>query len=85
MVYSLRFAFKAEGLDYKRFTLPKHKHEKKLPVILSREEMRRLLWARPCSSIGCSSVCSTAVACGAWRCAASISRTWTLDCWFLHA
>ena len=38
-----RFAFKAEGLDYKRFTLPSIKHEKKLPVILSQEEMRRLL------------------------------------------
>jgi len=45
VVYSLRFAFKAEGLDYKRFTLPKIKKEKKLPVILSREEMKRLLMA----------------------------------------
>lgn len=45
VVYSLRFAFKAEGLDYKRFTLPQIKKEKKLPVILSREEMKRLLIA----------------------------------------
>jgi site-specific recombinase XerD len=45
VVYSLRFAFKAEGLDYKRFTLPSIKRDKKLPVILSREEMRRLLRA----------------------------------------
>jgi integrase/recombinase XerD len=43
VVYSLRFAFKAEGLDYKRISLPAIKHEKKLPVILSRDQMRRLL------------------------------------------
>lgn len=45
VVYSLRFAFRAEGLDYRRFTLPSIKKEKKLPVILSREEMKRLLIA----------------------------------------
>jgi len=43
VVYSLRFAFKAEGLDYKRISLPAIKKEKKLPVILSRDEMRKLL------------------------------------------
>jgi site-specific recombinase XerD len=42
-VYGLRFVFKACGLKELSVELPNIKHEKKLPVILSREEMRRLL------------------------------------------
>lgn len=44
-IFSLRFAFKAEGLDFRRFSLPQIKASKKLPVVLSREEMRRLMRA----------------------------------------
>lgn len=42
-VYSLRFAYRMEGLNEKYISLPSIKREKKLPVILSREEVRRLL------------------------------------------
>ena len=42
-VYGLRFAYRAEGMKDKRVELPEIKHEKKLPVIVSREEMKRLL------------------------------------------
>ncbi len=42
-VYGLRFAYRVEGMKDKRIELPEIKHEKKLPVILSRQEMRRLL------------------------------------------
>lgn len=42
-VYGLRFVFKACGLKELRVALPNIKHEKKLPVILSRDEIRRLL------------------------------------------
>ena len=44
-VYGLRFAYRAAGMKDKRVELPQIKHEKKLPVIVSREEMRRLLKA----------------------------------------
>lgn len=44
-VYGLRFAYRAAGMKDKRVELPEIKHEKKLPVIVSREEMRRLLKA----------------------------------------
>ena len=44
-VYGLRFAFRLAGLNDKRIELPSIKHDKKLPVVLSREEMRRLLKA----------------------------------------
>lgn len=44
-VYGLRFAFRLKGLNDKRIELPSIKHDKKLPVVLSREEMRRLLKA----------------------------------------
>ncbi|MBK9320803.1 MAG: phage integrase N-terminal SAM-like domain-containing protein [Bacteroidetes bacterium] len=43
VVYSMGFAFKAEGLDYKRISLPAIKHEKKRSVILYRDEMCKLL------------------------------------------
>jgi site-specific recombinase XerD len=42
-VYGLRFLLKSEGLDYSYLHLPSIKHEKKLPVVLSKEEMWRLL------------------------------------------
>lgn len=42
-VYGLRFVFKACGLKELNVQLPNIKHDKKLPVILSREEMKRLL------------------------------------------
>lgn len=45
VVYSLRFALKAEGLDYRHISLPAIKKEKKLPVVLSRDEVKRLLRA----------------------------------------
>ena len=44
-VYGLRFAYRAEGIKDKQLELPEIKHTKKLPVIVSREEMRRLLKA----------------------------------------
>jgi integrase/recombinase XerD len=44
-VYGLRFAFRLAGLNDKRIELPSIRHEKKLPVVLSREEMKRLLKA----------------------------------------
>jgi integrase/recombinase XerD len=42
-VYSLRFLFRLEGLDDKRVSLPSIARSNKLPVVLSREEMRELL------------------------------------------
>ena len=42
-VYGLRFIFRMYGLKDKRIELPSIKREKKLPVVLSREEMKRLL------------------------------------------
>jgi site-specific recombinase XerD len=42
-VYGLRFAFRIEGLKDKRIELPSIKKDKKLPIILSREEVRMLL------------------------------------------
>ena len=44
-VYGLRFAYKMEGLDGKYISLPSIKREKKLPVVLSRKEVKRLLSA----------------------------------------
>ena len=43
MVYSLRFLFRLYNLDDKRIKLPKIKKTYKLPVVLSREEVRALL------------------------------------------
>jgi len=42
-VYGLRFALRMEGLKDKRVELPSIKRSNKLPVVLSKEEMRRLL------------------------------------------
>jgi integrase/recombinase XerD len=42
-VYGLRFLFRLEGLDDKRVTLPSIERQDKLPVVLSREEMKQLL------------------------------------------
>lgn len=44
-VYGLRFAFRMLGLKDKHIELPGIKHEKKLPIVLSREEVKRLLKA----------------------------------------
>lgn len=42
-VYSLRFLLKSEGLPYEYLRLPSIKHEKKLPVVLSKEEVWAML------------------------------------------
>lgn len=42
-VYGLRFLLKTEGLPYEYLRLPSIKHEDKLPVVLSKEEVWRLL------------------------------------------
>jgi site-specific recombinase XerD len=44
-VYGLRFVFRMEGLKDKRIELPRIKRDKRLPVVLSREEIKRLLVA----------------------------------------
>ena len=44
-VYGLRFLLKSEGLPYSYLHLPEIKQEQKLPVVLSKEEMWRLLQA----------------------------------------
>lgn len=44
-VYGLRFLLKTEGLPYEYLHLPAIKHEKKLPVVLSKEEVWRMLKA----------------------------------------
>lgn len=44
-VYGLRYAFRISGLQEARVALPSIRGEKKLPVVLSREEVRRLLKA----------------------------------------
>ncbi|MEO8255301.1 MAG: tyrosine-type recombinase/integrase [Flavobacterium sp.] len=42
-VYGLRFLLKSEGLPYEYLHLPSIKHEKKLPTVLSKEEVWQLL------------------------------------------
>lgn len=42
-VYGLRFMLKSEGLPYEYLHLPSIKNEKKLPTVLSKEEVWRLL------------------------------------------
>jgi site-specific recombinase XerD len=42
-VFGLRFLFRLEGLDHKRVALPVIERQDKLPVVLSREDMKRLL------------------------------------------
>ncbi len=44
-VYGLRFAYRAMGMAQKQVFLPKMKLPKKLPVVLSQQEVRRLLKA----------------------------------------
>lgn len=44
-VYGLRFVYRMYGMKDKRIELPSIRREKKLPVILSREEVKRLLTA----------------------------------------
>lgn len=44
-VYGLRFALKANGLDYRHISLPAIRKEKKLPVVLSGDEVKHLLQA----------------------------------------
>ncbi|WP_339866537.1 tyrosine-type recombinase/integrase [uncultured Algoriphagus sp.] len=44
-VYALRFAYRIEGMKDKRIELPTIKRSRKLPVVLSQEEVRRLLKA----------------------------------------
>ncbi len=44
-VYGLRFLFRLEGLNDKRIALPSIKKVHKLPIVLSREEVKRLLKA----------------------------------------
>lgn len=42
-VYGLRFLLKSEGLPYSYLRLPEIKHERKIQVVLSKEEVWRLL------------------------------------------
>lgn len=42
-VYGLRYAFRMRGLKDKHIALPSIKRDKRLPVVLSREEVRRLM------------------------------------------
>lgn len=42
-VYGLRFLLKTEGLPYEYLHLPAIKHEKKLPVVLSKQEVWQML------------------------------------------
>ena len=42
-VYGLRFLLKSEGLAYEYLLLPSIKHDKKLPVVLSKQEVWRML------------------------------------------
>ncbi|MCY1722308.1 tyrosine-type recombinase/integrase, partial [Prolixibacteraceae bacterium Z1-6] len=42
-VYGLRFAYRAMGMPEKQVFLPKMKFPKKLPVVLSQQEVKRLL------------------------------------------
>lgn len=42
-VYGLRFLLKSEGLPYEYLALPQIKHEKKVQVVLSKEEVWRML------------------------------------------
>lgn len=44
-VYGLRYAFRISGLREARVALPSIRRDKKLPVVLSRQEVRRLLKA----------------------------------------
>lgn len=42
-VYGLRYLFRLEGMNDKRIQLPTIKHDKKLPIVLAREEVKAML------------------------------------------
>lgn len=42
-VYGLRYLFRLEGMNDKRIQLPSIKHDKKLPIVLSREEVKAMI------------------------------------------
>lgn len=42
-VYGLRYLFRLEGLNDKRVVLPSIKHDKKLPIVLGRDEVKAML------------------------------------------
>lgn len=42
-VYGLRYLFRLEGLNDKRVQLPSIKHDKKLPIVLGREEVKAMI------------------------------------------
>lgn len=42
-VYGLRYLFRLEGLNDKRVQLPSIKHDKKLPIVLGRDEIKALI------------------------------------------
>ncbi len=42
-VYGLRYLFRLEGLNDKRIELPKLKHDKKLPIVLGRDEVKAII------------------------------------------
>ena len=42
-VYSLRYAYKLQGMTHMHLAMPSIKHQKKLPVVLSKPEMRKML------------------------------------------
>ena len=44
-VYGLRYAYRMEGLREKRVVLPSLERPKKMPVVLSKQEVHRLLMA----------------------------------------
>jgi site-specific recombinase XerD len=44
-VYGLRFAYRMYGMKDKRIELPSIRKEKKLPIVLSQEEVKRILHA----------------------------------------
>jgi integrase/recombinase XerD len=44
-IYGLRATYKVMGMEFKRFALPQIKRDLKLPIVLSQEEVRRLIKA----------------------------------------
>jgi integrase/recombinase XerD len=44
-VYGLRYLFRLEGLNDKRIELPNIKHDKKLPIVLGRDEVKLMMKA----------------------------------------
>ena len=76
-VYGLRFVFRMKGLKDKHIELPAIKDDKTLPVVLSKQEVRRLLIAPKLLNIACCWLCSMAAGCAALKPATSASQTWT--------